>query len=392
MEGRTLHKRLAAAVAGIAVAAAVVAGAHVVLPAQSTCDAGRDYGYVYSGAKSSSVDFVRSAMDESSLLVLGSSEFSTPAKTVPQIPAQTFGTANYGLRPMLVGEAFDQCLWDTIALGAFADGGLPRDKVVVIVGLGQFTDGGLDASTFGERFSYSLYQRFCANESIPDELRDYVRRRLAEQGVDETTIRAGMPSNPIESIDGIVLADMDDLRLRSQLADVRSRGVELAGGDATQPDWEALRAEGLATAEQMSTNNDWGAEDEFYASQLAPALDKLKDARAGETYTDTPEYDDLDCFLDTCEACGVQPLVVVQPVLGPYYDHIGITRETREAAYQRIRDIVAEHANAQIADFSDREYEKYFLFDIVHFGWTGWIDAEHAIYDFAMGGAGNGAS
>ena len=377
---------------GIAVAAAVVAGAHVVLPAQSTTDADSDYGYVYSGAKSSSVDFVKANMDDSSLLVLGSSEFSTPAKTVPQIPSQTFGNANYGLRPMLVGEAFDQCLWDAIALGAYADGGLPRNKVVVIVGLGQFTDGGLDASTFGERFSYSLYEGFCANESIPADLRDYVRKRLVEQGVDETTVRAGMPGNPIERIDGAVLADMDDLRLRSQLSDVCARGIERAGGDAVQPDWEALRAEGLACAQQMSTNNEWGAEDDFYASQLEPVLEKLKDARAEETYTDTPEYDDLECFLSVCDACGVEPLVVVQPVLGPYYDHIGISRETREAAYQRIRDIVAKHANASIADFSDREYERYFLFDIVHFGWTGWIDAEHAIYDFAMGGSSDGAS
>ena len=129
-----------------------------------------------------------------------------------------------------------------------------------------------------------------------------------------------------------------------------------------------------------------------YVKGSGDVLEKLKDARAEETYTDTPEYDDLECFLSVCDACGVEPLVVVQPVLGPYYDHIGISRETREAAYQRIRDIVAKHANARIADFSDREYERYFLFDIVHFGWTGWIDAEHAIYDFATGGSSDGAS
>jgi D-alanine transfer protein len=47
----------------------------------------------------------------------------------------------------------------------------------------------------------------------------------------------------------------------------------------------------------------------------------------------------------------------------------------------------AHGASAKLADFSDREYEKYFLFDIVHFGWTGWIDVEQAIYEFAKGGA-----
>ena len=386
MEARTLQRRLVAVGIGVAIAVLAVVGTHVLLPAQSACDATKDYGYVYSGAKSSSVDFLRASWDNDSLLMLGSSEFSTPAKTVPQVPAQTFGAANYGLHASLVGEAFDQCLWHAIALGAIADGPVPRGKVVIICGLGQFTDGGLDNATFGERFSYSLYRGFCDNAAIPEELRSYVRRRLEEQGVDATTLRSGMPENPLDTIDGAVLADIDDLRLRKELMDVRERGIDRAAGEATTPDWAALRADALECAKAKSTNNDWGVEDGFYEKQLAPQLEDLRGSRADETYTDTPEYDDLECFLDVCDACGVEPLVVVQPVLGPYYDHIGISKQTREAAYQHIRDIVRTHEHARIADFSDREYEQYFLFDIVHFGWTGWIDAEQAIYEFAMGG------
>lgn len=385
MEARTLKARLCALVAGVVVAALVVAATFVLLPAQSVHDEAKDCGYVYSGAKSSSVDFIKASLRDDSLVVLGSSEFSTPARTVPQIPKQVFGTANYGLRLMLVGEAFDQSLWDAMALGALADGGLPQDKVVLILGLGQFTDGGLDNDSFGERFSYTLYQAFCANEDVPQELKDYVRQRLCEQGIDETTIRGGSPQNPIDAMDGAVLSAMDDLRLRQGLMDVREKAIPLAAGEPTTPDWEALQAEALATAQTMSTTNDWGVEDEFYTSQLEPALEGLKDARKEETYTATPEYDDLDCFLAVCDACGVEPLVVIQPSLGPYYDHIGITQETRAAAYQRIRDVVAVHPSAHVADFSDREYEQYFLFDIVHFGWTGWISAEQAIYDFAKG-------
>ena len=134
----------------------------------------------------------------------------------------------------------------------------------------------------------------------------------------------------------------------------------------------------------MSTNNDWGAEDRFYSEQLQPALPSLKDARAEETYTNTPEYSDLDCFLKVCDACGVEPMIVISPSMGPYYDYIGISKDTRSSAYERIRTIVAKHSHARLADFSDREYEKYFLHDIVHFGWLGWIEVEHSVYDFAM--------
>lgn len=385
MEAHTLHRRLLAMAAGVVVAGCVVVGVSLALPAQAVHDEGTDYGYVYSGAKSSSVDFVRANLGEDSLLVLGSSEFSTPASVVPQVPAQTFGTHNYGFRCMLVGEAFDQCLWHAIALGALADGGLPRNKVALVVGLGQYTDGGVDASTFSSRFSYTLYSAFCDNDAIDQDLRDRVRRRLEEQGVDQTTLRGANPAMFLDSIDGAVLGSMDDLKLRNDLRDVRLRGIRKADGSAERPDWKALREQALADARQMSTNNEWGLEDNFYAKQLAPALASLAGARADETYTDTPEYDDLDLFLDVCDACGVEPLVIIEPTSGPYYDYIGIGRDKREAAYDRIRSVVADHGSAQLADFSDKEYEKYFLFDIVHFGWTGWISAEQALYEFAMG-------
>lgn len=386
MEPRTLHTRLMALVAGLEVGVLVVALTMLLLPSQGVRDANTDYGYVYAEAKSSSTRFAQAAMWPESLLVLGSSEFSTPASVVPQVPAEVFGTHNYGVRTMLVGEAYDQCLWDAIAMGAFAKGSLPRNKVVLIVGLGQFVDGGLDASTFGERFSYTKYREFCSNPKIDEELRSQVKQRLLEQGIDETTVRSGDPHDPLACIDGAVLEARDTLRLRGELIGVRSQGMPLATGAVEQPDWATLQEQALADAQRMSTNNDWGVEDAFYANELAPALDGLKGARAYETYSDTPEYDDLELFLDVCDACEVTPLVIIEPSLGPFYDHIGISQETRESCYRRIRSLVGRHDGARIADFSDREYEPYFLYDIVHFGWTGWIAAERAIYDFAQEG------
>lgn len=386
MKPDTLHSRLAAMLAGVVAFLCAMVATFALLPGQSACDSNTDYGYVYSGAKSSSASFIKACESEDTLVVLGSSEFSTPKRLVPQVPAVTFGTRNYGVRLMLVGEAFDQCLWDTIALGALARDGLPNNRVAVIVGLGQFGDGGLDTSTFTARFSYPQYREFCSNERIPEDIRDEVQKRLAEQGIDATTLRAADPSNPVDGMNTLVLDAMGDLKLRQQLLGVRSGGIPLAAEQVEKPDWSTLRAQALDDAKRMSTTNDWGVEDKFFTDQLEPVLDQLKGARASETYTSTPEYDDLDLFLRTCEVCGIEPLVIIQPVLGPYYDHIGIDRETRERAYSRIRGIVGSHETAHLADFSSREYEQYFLFDIVHFGWTGWVDAGQALYEFAREG------
>lgn len=384
MDAHNLHTRLAALGIGVALAVAIIALVWVLFPAQSQTRPGIDYGYVYSGVKSSSVDFVEAAMDDGSLMVFGSSELSTPKRLVPQVPVNVFGTADYGVRFMLVGEAFDQSLWHAIALGAYQDAGIPRNKVALIVTPGWFTDGGQSAETFGTRFSYSLYSRFCANGNVPEQAKAYVRNRLLQLGIDETTVSAADPVLPQDYLNGIALSALDDLKLRQGLIEVREKGIDLVDEDVTAtPDFEALRAEAAETGKQMSSTNDWGVEDAFYTGQLQPALEDAEGSRADETYSDTPEYDDLDCFLDIADACGIEVLIILSPEMGPYYDHIGIGADTRATCYNKVRSIVSDHG-AKLADYSDKEYEKYFLYEIVHFGWTGWIDVEKSLYDFAQ--------
>lgn len=387
MEERLLHSRIIALVVGVVVAVLAIVGVSAAMPAQASSDDQVEYGYVYSGMKSQSVGFVESAMTDESLLMFGSSEFSTPASIVPQVPAAVFGGNDYGLRLMLIGEAYDQSLWHAIALGAYARDDVPRGKAVLIVGPGWFVDGGMDSETFQTRFSYSLYAGFCENDAIPADVKAYVRNRLLELGTDETQVSANAGSMPQDVLNKLVFGAIDDLKIRQGLVEVRQSGVPLVDeATAAVPDFSAMRQQAVADGAAMSTTNDWGVEDGFYTKRLAPVLADAKDTRTDETYSDTPEYGDYDCFLDIADACGIQVLVVIGPVMGPYYDHIGISAETRAACYDRIRALAAEHANVQLADFSDREYEKYFLYDIVHFGTVGWTDVNEAVYRFATKG------
>lgn len=382
-KSKLVNTRLAALVAGIVVAAIAVTAVFFILPPQKTHSEQLEYGYVYSGAKSSSVEFVDATLDDGSLLVFGSSEFSTPSSLVEEVPANTFATHDYGLHMQLIGEAYDQSLWHAMALGAYASHDVPRNKVVISVSLGWFTDGGLDGETFKTRFSYSLYRAFCQNPHVPQISKEYVALRLAEMGIDENTINAPTHRLPQDYANDFAYAAIDDLHLRRELDAVRGAGVPVVRSDAPEvPDFAAMRETALADAHAHSTNNEWGVEDEFYAQQLGPALDGARGGRASETYSRTPEYDDLNCLLDIADACGLDVLVVISPVLGPYYDYIGIDAAKRQSCYERVRGICAEHG-VNVADFTDREYEKYFLFDIVHYGWTGWVDVEQSVYDFA---------
>ena len=373
--------RLIALACAAAVFAILLAALGALLPAQaSQVDPSKDYGYVYSGAKSASVPFATQAMGEDALVLFGSSELSTPPSLVPQVPANIFGVRDCGVSLMCVGEAYDQSLWHSIAAGAYAPH-LDKRKVAIIVSPTWFEDGGLSSELFSTRFSYSLYRDFMRNESISEGTKSYVQRRVSAQGVDASVARAGAGTDAVGLLNDAVFSFMDDLRSRRNLREVASMGFSVDKA-AVEPDFAALRAQALIDAQERSTTNEWGLDDAFWRENVEGHTDQIAGALSAQTFTDTPEYDDFGCFLRVCQEAGLEPLVIVSPLQGDYYDLVGVAAPVRRASYDHIIQICNSYG-VRIADFSDREYERYFLHDQVHFGWTGWVDVCEAIYQFA---------
>ena len=378
-----LRGKAIALVAAVAVFCCLVAAVCLLLPsATSLAQADRGYSYVYSGAKSTSVDFVVQDMGEDSMLFFGSSELSTPANLIPEVPAVVFGRNPYGLQLSFVGEAYDQSLWQALAAGAYARQ-VQNKKIAIVASPSWFFDGGVDNSVFQTRFSYSLYRSFMANGRISDECRAYVRARLLEQGIDESVVRAGERGDAVALVNDVAYAFADDLRLRNNLRSIADEGIERISGREVRPDFAQWRAHALEDAKQRSTN-EWGFDDDFYEQNVGAYKDQIKGKLSGETFSDTPEYDDFGLFLRVCQDCGLEPLVIIAPLSGDYYDWVGIDAATRASCYGHIRQI-AEAYGVAVADFSGKEYERYFLHDQVHFGWTGWVDVEQAVYEFAKG-------
>lgn len=380
------RRRVIAIALAIAVVLAAVALAVLCLllpPQDDVGDEGRDYGYVYSGAKSASTAFTTASMPSDSLLLFGSSELSTPPSLISQVPTIVFGQHEYGVNATYIGEAYDQCLWQAIAAGAYAQKA-GNKKVALIVSPSWFFDGGLQNDLFKTRFSYSLYREFMANPSLGDDVRGYVRGRVLAQGVDASVADAGMGMGAglLAWCNDAVFAAADDLKLRADLVAVRQKGFAHETGDTAAPNFEALRAKAAEEAREKSTNNDWGFDDASYTSNVGDNLEAIQGKLAGETFSDTPEYDDFACFLDVCDQAGLEPLVIIAPLSGDYYDWVGIDAAARRSCYDRIRQIAQDHG-ARIADFTGHEYERYFLHDMVHFGWLGWTDVDQAIYEFA---------
>jgi D-alanine transfer protein len=178
---------------------------------------------------------------------------------------------------------------------------------------------------------------------------------------------------------------VDDLVLRARLEEARATGMPLpAGKDLEYPDWDAYLAEATQVGQAACTNNDYGIKDYYYSEYVEPYYASWQDRYSNWELSHSKEYDDLELFLRVCQESDIDPLIIIVPVNGPWYDYTGFKKSERDDYYQRIRTI-CDNYNVEYADFSDKEYETYFLGDAMHLGWRGWVYVEQAIYNFKQG-------
>ena len=376
-------KRLVAIVAAALVAACCLVGVSFALPASDAADPSLEYGYVYSGVKSEDIPFTLAASHDRSYFLFGSSELATYPHIVSTAPDNVLMDYDCGYQFMYIGEAYDQDLWMAIAAGAYADG-MPNKKVGIIVSAQWFFDGGLEPGIFKMRFSYPLYDAFCRNSRISDDTKAYVAQRLHDEGVDQTLIDAASGSLPQDAINNVVFDAMGDLSLRQRVQEEHEWAKPLS--TATEPpDYEALRVEGAQEGRSSCTNNDYAVLDEYWDEYIAPKYDELAGTMANETLTDTTEYADLQCFLDVCRETGLEPYVIIMPVNGKWYDYLGLSADVRAVWADRVVGMCND-AGVECLDLTSHEYEPYYLRDVMHFGWLGWVDVEEAFASFVKGG------
>ena len=151
--------------------------------------------------------------------------------------------------------------------------------------------------------------------------------------------------------------------------------------DANEINYNKLLEKAESIAKIQCTTNEFGISDNYFNTYVKDNLESRKNSEQNSSYVKSKEYDDLQLFLDICKDLKIEPLLISVPVNGRWYDYTGFSKEDRNQYYQNIRDIASKN-NVELADFSDKEYELYFLKDIMHLGWKGWVYLDEAIYNF----------
>ncbi|MDR3136833.1 MAG: D-alanyl-lipoteichoic acid biosynthesis protein DltD [Coriobacteriales bacterium] len=355
------------------------------LPESAAAPPALSYDLVLTEEKMQSATFLAAAMRPQSLLLFGSSELSAGGDMAAH-PLRFFREQNIGSVPMMVGSAHTQSLQFALYAGALADKLRPEQrKVVLILSPQWFQTVDIEPAAFRSRFSWEVYQQFLANSALSSELQAAVGARLVQLGVDSAHLAALNPSGLIEALDGFFYGGLEDIKLRQGLAVVREQGQEPADTYLTlntAPDWSEWLAQAARDGQAASTNNNFGILNSYYNDYIASSLDTYAGAAADTSFLHSREYGDLELFLEVCKQSGLEPLIAIVPVNGPWYDYTGVSAPMRQQYYAQIRALCESH-HVNSVDFSASEYETYFLRDVMHLGWIGWTRLEEAMYDFA---------
>lgn len=353
------------------------------------------FGSWISDKKFQFADAVAANLKPDSLLVFGSSEFGHGRKT-PYHPMNLLANQNFQL--MLMGAGYYQSLSHATELSALAPY-LDQKKAVLILSPQWFRRQGVKPAAYASRFSEWNYVRMLENTKISNKTKEYISSRT------DQLLKADPPARKrVETYDRVLLHHNADqmetwwftmyqafLKERSSLgllAAARAAGIRHEKTEIEEaytglaPDWIKYEQQAAQDAAKQTSSNPFGMKNSFYKLHVKPKLAQKKDSSLHGRYDESPEYDDLKCFLQVCREEGIEPMLVLIPVNGPWYDYTGFPKENRQAYYQRIRQLAKEEG-VKLADFSGEEYAPYFFEDNVHLGWKGWVAVDESIYKFA---------
>ncbi len=326
--------------------------------------------------------------------VYGSSELNT--KTVDSHPSNFFKKNYNGFDVNLVGTGYCQSIIHAISLGA-VDDSVKNKKLVIIVSPQWFNKDGLTPEQFNMNFSELQFYELLNNKELDSSVKNYISNRVnyltsKDSSYPNMHIYAYLNSkNDIFS--KIILTVIEPYyKLENYLLKIRdkSKTYEILEKYKTYPslkkditsiNWQDEQNKANDIGKAKANNNQFYIINDVYNSSIKNNMQSYKDYYKGQSYSESPEYEDLKVLLNICKQRNIKPLFVSVPVNGRWYDYGGFTKEERETYYHKVKNLIDSYGY-EVADFTTNEYEPYFLKDTMHLGWKGWLNVDKAIDEY----------
>ncbi len=309
--------------------------------------------------------------------IYGSSELS---RWDPFHPSNYFETNDASFTPYLIGKGGMTSIIHDLNFATHADQ-LKNKQVVIIVSPQWFVKRGTDEQHFAPNYSSLQAYQLPFNKEVDEQVkRDLMRRLLTYDAVKNDTILSQLYDAYLKDKKGkfnilsapaktyISILKKKDLYFTLLKDKPTNRHQSNEVKDKT---WEELREQADTYGEKRTQHSKFNIEDNVYKYKKQ-YIKEMEGKNKGHSYAESLEYDDFQLMLDILKEAEAEPLFVIIPVNGAYYDYTGFPKEGRLDYYSRIKKQIEDNGFTY-ADYSDHEYDPYFMRDTIHIGWKGWV-------------------
>ncbi|WP_195282407.1 D-alanyl-lipoteichoic acid biosynthesis protein DltD [Harryflintia acetispora] len=341
-----------------------------------------------------------SAARDDALIIFGSSELRTTE--ISTHPANFFAGKRAGFQVNLIGRGSCQSIIHAIQIAASGDS-LSGKKVALITSPQSYVPEGIAPDLFLANFSPQQYLELLADGDLSPEVKRAISARVAELFREYEALPDAAATDPAirwraEHRAGPgLLSGLRDAALtpyyalRRVLYDLKDRvsarrllessGGPLPAAGTADIDWAVEEQAAINHARQMTGNNDFGMLDDYYTTYIGSRLQRQRNRDAALNYSVSEEYGDLRLLFEVCRQKGVEPLFIHVPLHGRWSDYTGFSAGRRQQYYENVRSVAAEYG-VETLDLTGREYEEFFMCDVMHLGWKGWLEVDRALIKF----------
>jgi len=352
----------------------------------------KDNSVRYSTAyeKYKSKDIITENITPNTLVLLGSSEL-TATINENYHPKKIFNYNDFNI--MQIGTGYSQNIVQASTLGSI-EGAIKNRKVAIVESVQWFAKGGLQKDAFLNKASQEHIYNTMINNKISKETKEKLINRVIELTGDnkgQNDIYRKYKEYFIENKGSFIDGEM--LKIENYIYSFKNKtqfysnkgkiDYPLSGQNTPNYDWDSLTNDFVEKIKKTTNNNEYAVDNKYYNTYLAKNYSSFRDSNKGTSYLESPEYIDYEIFLDVAKELGMEVEVIIFPVNGKWNDYTGVSKEMREQTYRNIEEIAKKYTNVKVLNYGNREYDDYFLFDVMHVGVKGWMQVEREIYEFA---------
>lgn len=320
--------------------------------------------------------------------ILNSSHLTT--FSIPTHPAYFFHNSTPAF---LIGGGGHQNLLNVLNIASLQKD-LSNKKIVIILSSQWFSDQeGISKGYFNRWFHEIQLFETLENPFISDCIKARIANRLMEMDYIKTdpilssylfAKKYSLNSlqrllSPFINLQKNSAIKKENTNLKRVLSEPANLAVpENANGFEPGKDFSIMYKLATDIGQKETSNNIFGISNGYYNTYISKK--KPRPFKGGGLLT-SKEYDDLKLFCELLKELKAQPMFIILPMHGKWLDSRGFALDKREEFYHLIRSTVSVYGFA-IGDFSKYEYEKFFLSDIMHIGWIGWLRVNEKIREF----------